>query len=463
LNGCSRRTTLPNRIEPPLSKPFEPRLDAFRKDRTMGKSTPAKIFLFAGTLFFFMAVWNPLSAAEIVSASLLKWPEGGSDFALLVDKSAQQVFLYQRDDPLNPVKVYPCSTGEGNGPKTRRNDRKTPEGIYFLTHFYIQRELAPIYGNSALPLDYPNPLDRVKGKTGHGIWLHGTNEALKPRDSNGCIVLENRNIEDLLGYVELYETPVIIAPTLEQAPSKRVMREARELEKLVEDWRVAWEKKQINRYMAFYSPSFFSRGMDWHQWKVYKTRLAQRYGQIKVKVEDLRLYRANGIVLALFDQTYRTEGYYSKGQKRLYLEKHKGQWKIIGEFFEEEEKQKQALDRRRKTPRQETKALVYAWKRAWESKKLQTYISFYDRTFHSQDMDLKAWRRYKAGLNRKYRSIDIRISRLRVVHMSDKHAHVRFKQDYRADTYHDLGVKDLFLIRRGGHWKIKKEIWRPIT
>ncbi|MFH1490864.1 MAG: L,D-transpeptidase, partial [Pseudomonadota bacterium] len=147
----------------------------------------------------------------LVPGPLLKWPEKGSDYAVLVDKGAQKVWVYHRDDPYRPVKSYTVSTGENDGPKSRQNDRKTPEGIYFFTNAYVERELAPIYGPRAFPLDYPNPVDSIEGKKGYGIWFHGLNKPLKPKDTNGCIALENRDINELADYITLHDTPVVIS------------------------------------------------------------------------------------------------------------------------------------------------------------------------------------------------------------------------------------------------------------
>ena len=97
---------------------------------------------------------------RLVPRAMMKWPEKGSPYAVLVDKSQQKIFLYHKKDPFRPEKVYPCSTGENEGRKSRQNDRRTPEGIYFFTKSYVEKYLYPIYGERAFPLDYPNPLDQ---------------------------------------------------------------------------------------------------------------------------------------------------------------------------------------------------------------------------------------------------------------------------------------------------------------
>ena len=265
----------------------------------------------------------------------LKWPKNSSDYAVIVDKACQEVYVYHRDELSQPIRTYPCSTGENSGPKTRKNDRKTPEGIYFITSAYEEGELSPIYGVYAFPLDYPNPFDKMEGKRGYGIWFHGINKPLRPNDSNGCIAMNNWDIADLAYFVRIGETPVVITSRLEMAPSYRLEVEADLLETLIGDWRKAWQGKQIGRYMSHYHSSFHSEGKSWDHWKAHKTKIAEIYEEIQVAIQDLWIFQNDGITMALFYQYFKAPGFQSYGKKRLYLRQNSTEWKIIGEFYKE--------------------------------------------------------------------------------------------------------------------------------
>jgi murein L,D-transpeptidase YafK len=401
---------------------------------------------------------------ETVPASLLRWPEQGSEYAVLVDKSLQKVFLYKRDNLSTPFKAYPCSTGENEGKKSRQNDKRTPEGIYFFTDVYEGKDLAPIYGVRAFPIDYPNPIDKREGRDGYGIWFHGINKPLKPRDSNGCVALENQNIEDLSSYIKLYDTPIIISSKIEMVDSEKQQKEKEELEKVVESWRKAWEGKQVEKYMSFYSPQFTSGSKDWKQWKEYKTRLAKQYRDIKVEINNLALLRNEGVVMASFHQRYRTSGFDSQGVKKLFLQQNSNQWRIMGEFFEAPEERPKVVLATKRTPpgSNEIKGFIDQWKRAWEQKDLRTYISCYDPGFNSRGMDLKAWKKHREDLNLQHQSVEVAIRDLKIKESSNQTATVSFIQDYRADAYRDTGLKNILLTKKGHNWKIKREDWRPL-
>jgi len=119
---------------------------------------------------------RPIVKSKIVKtipSPVLKWPDRGSEYAILVDKSAQKTYVIHKDNPTRPVRTFTSSTGENGGIKTKKNDRKTPEGIYFIIKSYVEKDLSPIYGARAFPLDYPNPIDKKEGRGGYGIWFHG--------------------------------------------------------------------------------------------------------------------------------------------------------------------------------------------------------------------------------------------------------------------------------------------------
>lgn len=431
----------------------------------------SSLFFFAIPLLFLFSFLIPSIAESgkppkvhdgLVPAAILKWPETGSDYTLLVDKKKQKIYVYHRETPFWPHRVYQCSTGENNGPKTKKNDRKTPEGIYFFTNSFSKRDLTPIYGVRAFPIDYPNPVDALEGKGGYGIWFHGTNKPLKPYDSNGCIVLENDNIDNLAAFINVQDTPAVITSKIRMTDPETLRRESAALAGMIENWRRAWENKDIDKYISFYSPRFKDRGKDRQAWKEYKARLAQKYRKIKIEIDNLRLLRNDGVLVATFNQAYRTPSFHSEGIKRLYFQQNSKEWKIMGEFFVGKDSTPTQLAPPKISPREEIRSLIEAWEKAWEDKDLKGYIACYDSRFRSRGMNLRSWRKHRQRLNTKYRTLNVGIRDLKINKLSGRSATVSFLQHYQADTYRDVGFKKMLLVRKGGHWKIKKEEWRPL-
>lgn len=107
------------------------------------------------------------------------------------------------------------------------------------------------------------------------------------------------------------------------------------------------------------------------------------------------------------------------------------------------------------------KAFVEQWRKAWESKDLETYMACYSPRFQSEKRDWKAWRSYKAGLNDKYKSIRVEVEKLEIMPYEGG-VKASFVQRYRADGYQDVGRKVLELVQEDGRWKIIRETWRTL-
>jgi murein L,D-transpeptidase YafK len=114
-------------------------------------------------------------------------------------------------------------------------------------------------------------------------------------------------------------------------------------------------------------------------------------------------------------------------------------------------------------PLAEIEEFIKSWIDAWEAKDTERYIAFYDEQFMSRGMDLDAWKSHRARLNKRYSSVIVEISDLKITEISDEQAEVSFIQNYRADGYTDHGEKNMILIKIGNVWKIKKEEWKAIS
>lgn len=418
------------------------------------------IFLISSPLFA-DKVKQSINVKKLVPSCLLDW-NSGPEYAVLVDKSRQKVFVYKRGDLYNPYRVYDCSTGENGGRKQKRNDRKTPEGIYYFIKSFEDKYLAPIYGTKALPLNYPNILDKRNGRGGYGIWFHGTNKDLVPKDTNGCVAMKNRDIEELSGIVSLFDTPVIISSKIELVPEGQNEDHIRNITNIIESWRSSWEEKDIDKYMSFYSKKFRSGWKDWGKWKTYKKQLAKKYNRIEVDVSDLNLFSHDGVIIASFEQDYRTPGFDSIGTKKLYLTQNSIEWKIIAETFTGYDKAK-IVKKSSDFNSQEVKDFLSSWKNAWEKKDISGYISCYDNSFKSRGMDLDGWELHRRRLNDKYGKINVEISNIKIKSLAaGKKVRVTFTQRYKADRYSDKGKKKILLVRKGKDWKIMEESWTRI-
>jgi murein L,D-transpeptidase YafK len=283
------------------------------------------------------AMWSyrARGSEPLYPQALMNWMVEGTFHAMIVDKSQQRLSVWRiKDGEPALVESYRCSTGENDGDKWVRGDMKTPEGVYLFCSVIDGRRLPPKYGQWAFTTDYPNFVDRRRGKSGDGIWLHGRDKPLAEKpDSNGCIALENQDLVKASRFIRLQDTPLIVVKKLHMIPRSEVMNHERKLRDFVESWRQSWESRDVDEYMSHYSPNFQSCWFDFNGWKEKKKRLSQRYRKIRVRLGDVYLYRQNGMVTAVFSQTYSSDGFRSSGLKVLYIVDEGGKFAIYSEDY----------------------------------------------------------------------------------------------------------------------------------
>lgn len=271
--------------------------------------------------------------------------------AILVEKSRNRLYLYQRraDGSLSMLRDYYVSTGKLNGNKKLRGDLKTPEGVYFITSFIPQSKLPDKYGVAAFPVNYPNELDTRLGKTGFGIWLHGTDSrsySRPPLDSEGCVVLTNKDLRSIKTFIKPGVTPVVISEKVTWLTLQQWQHERASLFSTLELWRRDWQSMDVEQYLSHYGTEFWARGYNFRSWldkkrMVSKSKkfqhvtlsnislLSYPFETLKVNAENQS--PSNSIVVARFEQDYSSNNFNSKMNKRLYLKRHAEGWKIVYE------------------------------------------------------------------------------------------------------------------------------------
>lgn len=263
--------------------------------------------------------------------------------ALVVDKTSHRLYVYHRSESGAPelLKDFYVSTGKLSGNKKSSGDLRTPEGVYFITSHIPDDRLPDLYGIGAYPMNYPNEWDRHLGKTGYGIWLHGTEAAYysrPPLDSEGCVVLPNLDLQSVSEYLQPGITPIIVADKVEWLERKQWQALRTEVSKAIEQWREDWASSDVDRYLGHYASDFWSGSKGVTAWKSHKRRVALGKRWQKVELSGLSFYaypkdasQEQEMVVANFHQDYDSNNFQSEMDKRLYLIKKDGKWRVLYE------------------------------------------------------------------------------------------------------------------------------------
>ena len=256
--------------------------------------------------------------------------------AIAVDASKSRLYLFENTATgLNLVADYYISVGKAGTAKTAEGDQRTPLGVYYITSNLDPKSLKDFYGSGALPISYPNMLDSKRGKTGGGIWLHGTppNQFSRaPQATDGCVVLANPDLQHIIRTVEVRTTPVVIATQLQWVAPQNARADSKPFEDALLGWRNAKTSGNLQQILTYYTPDFNSNGKTLTQWTpILKTEMDQTQGRtIQLKdVSYLRWTDASDTMVVTFGEV--ADGARVGWTKRQYWIRQENQWKI---FFE---------------------------------------------------------------------------------------------------------------------------------
>jgi len=259
-----------------------------------------------------------------------------SKHAIAVDASRSRLYLFENTaNGLNLIADYYISVGKAGTAKAVEGDQRTPLGVYYITSNLDPKSLKDFYGSGALPINYPNMLDNKRGKTGSGIWLHGTppNQFSRPpQATDGCVVLANPDLQHIIRTVEVRTTPVVIATQLQWVAPHSVRAESKPFEDALLGWRNAKTSGNLQQVLTYYTQDFNSNGKTLSQWTpVLKAEIDQTQGRtIQLKdVSYLRWTDAADTMVVTFGEV--AEGARVGWTKRQYWIRQENQWKI---FFE---------------------------------------------------------------------------------------------------------------------------------
>lgn len=223
------------------------------------------------------------------------------------------------------------------GDKKIEGDLKTPVGFYELGRKFNPGD--PYYGPFAFATTYPNLLDKVQGKTGGGIWIHGyplDGSRLDEFKTRGCIALFNNNLEK---FAQVVQDKKVFVMTEEK---EKIRAKKDQIASLLADlftWKLAWTNSDTNTYLSFYDEQEFKRfdKMKFEQFASMKKSIFSRKEDKKIKFSDINIspypnLENETMYRISFYEDYYTKNYQFRGNKILYVKiDSKGKMKILAE------------------------------------------------------------------------------------------------------------------------------------
>ena len=420
-------------------------------------------------LVFLLSFYWILNAGEVKLpkglVNLLFLPEMPGT-VLVIEKKTQKAFVYKVESDsldLNLIKEFAVSTGKNNGNKFKKDDLKTPEGFYLIKEYIPSEKLALEFGIGAFPLDYPNSIDKLLKKSGHSIWIHGLNKERVPYDTKGCIALENEDFLFLKEHITIGKTPLLITGNLHLEDKEKIIREADTLLEIIKNWEKKWETNDIESYLDFYHPDFYSsdKKMNFDKWSEYKKRISQQTEFISLDFSNTEYFYSDNYFLVKFNQRFTSDKFSDFGKKTLLWKNEHNNWYILQEdwhYIKDKDKEIQLVKNEL-----EFSEIIKNWENLWENKKIDSYLKCYHPDFYSsdKDMDFDEWTDYKKRITNESDSIAIDLSDIEYFY-SNGYLFVKFHQRYTSEKYSDSGNKTLLWKKNNNKWQIVRENWYNI-
>jgi murein L,D-transpeptidase YafK len=255
---------------------------------------------------------------------------------LLCSKRDKELQLYHANSHFELVQKAPIVIGRLPGDKQKEGDLRTPIGVYRIVA--RKEHPGPEYGPVAFVTNYPNRYDRILGKDGHGIWLHGFPEGCDDKNATkGCIALDNSSLLQLDRQLNYKKALLIIS----ENPLKKVSKnELARLLAFIYGWRYAWKYNDFSAYLDHYAKTLvFKSRYDYRYFKSYKRSVFKaNAGRKKVlRFSNLQVVpypNAAGKRLwyVSFWEDYQSGAYQYHGRKVVWVQHMPdGQFKIVVE------------------------------------------------------------------------------------------------------------------------------------
>ncbi|MCR4666396.1 MAG: L,D-transpeptidase family protein [Desulfovibrio sp.] len=245
-----------------------------------------------------------------------------------VDKEKRKFYFFEKHSPVQLKYEFPCMTGQIPGDKQIINDLKTPEGIYFIKSKISGGLDFKEYGGIAYPLNYPNPVDRLRGKTGHSIWIHSKGFGIVP--TKGCVVIGLKDI-DTVGPRLTPGTAVILAEDMHIPKVPAPSDQAEELCALMQEWSNAWAQRSAKMF-DFYDQAAYSKATEnFSVFRANKENIFKTIDSIKLYNRNIHALEGPGYWVTWSEQCYAATNHSTEGIRRLYWQRGEDQrFRIVG-------------------------------------------------------------------------------------------------------------------------------------
>lgn len=380
-----------------------------------------------------------------------------------VDKGRQSLLVYERSSPLRKIYESQCTSGQRTGAKMVSGDLRTPEGLYFVINKIGAKLDFMEYGDIAYALNYPNPMDKLAGKTGYGIWIHSRGRDITPTETRGCVAVNLADMDKLAP--QLVEgTPVVLAERIETEKANPEQAAVLSLiEKKTRQWNAAWAGRS-KTFFDFYDGASYTKAQA-ETYQAFKSQKERLFGQlpwIHIIHGDIQVMQGPDYWVSWFNQYYRAPNLATEGIRRLYWKTNdNGELRIVGMEWIPANLGMETAYLENITP--SVTKFIDKWRQDWQKGDLKAYMTAYSpdakQTPRASATAIEQHKR-ATWVNKKPKVVKLTGIRVK---MLQNGVSVDMTQEYEDTSgYKDRGTKTLMLYPKAGSWSIAAEDWSAL-
>ena len=161
------------------------------------------------------------------------------------------------------------------------------------------------------------------------------NKALEIDKSNNVAITKLSMITQLFNYQpNTKNTSIKVASSKPETKAVKLSNKDKEKYILVaiEDWKSAWEAKDMDGYLSSYSSDFmYPNNMSKAEWEKYRTNRIVSKKTIAISISNIKLRFKKEKVIATFSQNYKAGKLNQTSNKTLVFEGKRDRWLILKE------------------------------------------------------------------------------------------------------------------------------------
>jgi murein L,D-transpeptidase YafK len=369
------------------------------------------------------------------------------DTVLVIIKDQQILQIIEiNDQNQDTIASFPLLPLPNLENKNAAQDNSIPEGIYFIKETITLEE----YGNppqiTAAVLNYPNDADTYHHRTGNNVWIQNPTNDVSENPS--CFYLKNENLNELMKYINLESTPILILKTLQE----KFDNPSDYWEKLLQKWKETFGSKRLVSHFQMYITD--SDQINFEYAKKINAIINSENKDYKFEIDNIIVLCTDHECVASFTFDFQSQNFSLQKQYSLSFLPVGSEWKIFSENAS-------YTPGSRLNEKLRIKNMIFDWKKAWETKNFNDYISHYAKSYDDGSRNYRQYYNYRRRSLSSPGEIKIMISDLTITKKED-FWEVSFIQDYWTENFQDFGRKKLILNKIDDTILIFSETWEEI-